>query len=130
MVLWFSIFHSYLQQRSLNLFPLYWLVFAHVSFFEFLRFLLKLLLLKLMNGASTFQLIYLTNLQEWIILDICALLSLISIDLLLVKTCLILVLCFFFNSNSCSNSLDWKFFFVIFCGVFFCFIFCCRFEFV
>ena len=40
---------------------------------------------------------------DWIILDICALLSYIFIDMLLVQVFLDLVVCLFARNNSCDN---------------------------
>ena len=47
---------------------------------------------------------------DWIIWDIWALLSSISIDILLAKAFLTLVVCLVVTNNSCGNSSSWKFF--------------------
>ena len=50
------------------------------------------------------------DLPDWIILDIWALLSFISVDIFLAKAFLILVICFGVRNNSCDNSSSLKFF--------------------
>ena len=50
------------------------------------------------------------DLPDWIILDIWALLSFISVYILLVKTFLILAFCLVVKINSCDNSSSSKFF--------------------
>ena len=49
----------------------------------------------------------------WVILDIWALLSFISVDILLAKTFLILVVCFVVRYNSCDNSSSYIFSYLI-----------------
>ena len=47
---------------------------------------------------------------DWIILDIWALLSFVSVDIFLAKAFLLLLFRLDFRNNSCGNSLSWKFF--------------------
>ena len=46
---------------------------------------------------------------DWVILDIWVLLSFISVDILLAKVFLVLVVCLVVGNNSCGNSLSSKF---------------------
>ena len=66
---------------------------------------------------------------DWMILDNCALLSFILVEILLAKAFLILVFYLFVRKSSCANSSSRKPFLVILNGtsVLFCF-FCCRLE--
>ena len=49
----------------------------------------------------------------WFISDIWALLSFISVEILLAMAFLILVVCLVVRNNSCDNSSSWKFFLFI-----------------